>query len=105
MMEACHHDGARQIVLGNQLFKDVTEAAYTRPHKNLDLLQGLQLLISSFHYNLNGFQMTNLLYLARSLCTSLGLNEGQGIMKQGELSSQCLEQMRALAGTYYLVTV
>lgn len=105
MMEACHHDGARQIVLGNQLLKDVTEAAYTRPHKNIDLLQGLQILIWSFHYNLNSSQTTNLLYLARSLSTSLGLNEAQGLTKQDECSSQCLEQMRALAASYYLVTV
>jgi hypothetical protein len=105
MMEACHLDGSRQIALGNQLLKDVSEAAYTKPQKSIDLLQGLQILISSFHYNLNSFQMTNLLYLARSICMSLGLNEGHGLVRQGEHSPQRLEQMRAFAGTYYLVTV
>jgi hypothetical protein len=106
MMEACHLDGSRQIRLGNQLLKDISEAAYTKPQKNLDLLQGLQILISWFHYNLNSFQMTNLLYLARSICMSLGLIEkGQGLMDETEQSSQSLEQMRAFAGTYYLVTV
>lgn len=106
MMAACHLDGSRQIALGNQLLKDISEAAYTKPQKSIDLLQGLQILISWFHYSLNSFQMTNFLYLGRSICVSLGLNEkGQGLMKETEHSSQCLEQMRAFAGTYYMVTV
>ncbi|OIW33841.1 hypothetical protein CONLIGDRAFT_570391 [Coniochaeta ligniaria NRRL 30616] len=106
MMEACHLDGPRQMALGNQLLKDITEAAYAKPQNSIDLLQGLQILISWFHYSLNSFQMTNLLYLARSICMSLGFNEkGQGLMRETEYSSQCLEQMRAFAGTYYLVTV
>lgn len=105
MMEACHLDGPRQIALGNQLLRDITEAAFTKPQKSIDLLQGLQVLISWFHYNLNSFQMTNLLYMARSICMSLGFNELQGAVKQSEHSSHCLEQMRAFSGTYYLVTV
>ncbi|KAB5570063.1 hypothetical protein GE09DRAFT_957073, partial [Coniochaeta sp. 2T2.1] len=109
MMAACHMDGSRQIALGNQLLRDIMEAAFLKPHKSIDLLHGLQILISWFHYNLNSFQMTNLLYMARSICMSLGLNEkGQGV-KQSEnpadYSSQALEHMRAFAGTYYLVTV
>ena len=46
MMEACLFDGPRQITLGNALLRDISEAAFTRPQKNLDLLQGLQLLIA-----------------------------------------------------------
>jgi hypothetical protein len=105
MMEACHLDGSKQMTVGNQLLKDITEAAFNKPQKTIDLLQGLQIVISSFHYSLNSFQMTNLLYLARSICMSLGLAEGQGAPKPGEPASQCLERMRAFAGTYYLVTV
>lgn len=106
MMEACRLDGPRQIALGNQLLKDISQAAYTKPQKSLDLLQALQILISWFHYNLNSFQMTNLLYLARSICMSLGLNEkGPGLLKERDHSSPSLEEMRAFAGTYYLVTV
>ena len=58
-----------------------------------------------YHYNLNSFQMTNLLYLARSMCASLGFSELQGTNEPKDFSSECLERMRAFAGTYYLVTV
>ena len=46
MMKACLFDGARQVSLGNELLKEIPEAAFMKPQKNLDLLQGLQLLIS-----------------------------------------------------------
>ncbi|KAK0621380.1 hypothetical protein B0T17DRAFT_493895 [Bombardia bombarda] len=105
MMEACHLDGPRQIALGNELLRDIADATITKPDKSLDLLQGLQILISWFHYNLNSFQMTNLLFLARSICSCLGFTESQSATKQKEHSSACLEEMRAFAGTYYLVTV
>ncbi|KAK3333658.1 hypothetical protein B0T19DRAFT_440404 [Cercophora scortea] len=105
MMEACHLDGARQMALGDELLREIAEAAITKPQKSLDLLQGLQILISWYHYNLNSFQMTNLLFLARSICSSLGFTESQSATMQREQTSDSLEQMRAFAGTYYLVTV
>ena len=55
-------------------------------------------------YNLNSFQITNLLFLTRSIAMSLGFTESQAWTKQTEHTSGCLEQMRAFAGTYYLVT-
>ncbi|KAK4456185.1 hypothetical protein QBC34DRAFT_287132 [Podospora aff. communis PSN243] len=105
MMEAYLNDGARQIALGNELLRDISEAAILRPQKSLDLLQGLQVLISWYHYNLNSFQMTNLLYLARSMCVGLGFSELQGTKESNDHSSEYLERMRAFAGVYYLVTV
>lgn len=48
--------------------------------------------------------MTNFLFLMRSLCISLGINESQGCTKQQQSSSASLEQMRAFIGVYYLVT-
>lgn len=105
MMEACQLDGARQMILGNELLREISEAAIVRPQKSLDLLQGLQLLISWFHYSLNSFQMTNLLFLARSMCNGLGFSELQGPPQLADNSSECLERMRAFAGTYYIVTV
>ena len=107
MMEACHLDGARQVALGNELLREISEGAFLRSQKNLDLLQGLQVFVSWYHYNLNSFQLTNLLYLARSICSSLGLTELQRRAEQRELepTADCLEHMRAYAGTYYLTTV
>ena len=46
MMEALHNDGARQIALGNELLREISEAAIVRPQRGLDLLQGLQVFIS-----------------------------------------------------------
>jgi len=46
MMEAYLNDGAQQMALGHELLRDISEAAITRPQKGLDLLQGLQVLIS-----------------------------------------------------------
>jgi hypothetical protein len=45
MMQACLFDGARQIALGEDLLRDISETAFLRPRKSLDLLQGLQILI------------------------------------------------------------
>lgn len=45
MMTACHLDGPRQIILGDQLVRDISEAAIFKPQKSLDLLQGLQLIL------------------------------------------------------------
>ncbi|KAK4123769.1 hypothetical protein N657DRAFT_573578 [Parathielavia appendiculata] len=105
MMEACVYEGARQVALGNELLKEVSEAALVRPEKNIDLLHGLQLLIAWYHYNLDNFQMVNLLFLARSITLSLGSAEVKGFPGDGRYSSELLELMRAFAGTYYLVTI
>jgi hypothetical protein len=46
MMEACLFEGARQVALGNELLREVSQAAFVRPEKSLDLLHGVQLLIA-----------------------------------------------------------
>ena len=46
MMEACLFDGPRQVALGTELLREISEAAFMKPQKNLDLLQGLQMLIA-----------------------------------------------------------
>ncbi|KAK4044033.1 hypothetical protein C8A01DRAFT_12582 [Parachaetomium inaequale] len=105
MMESCLFDGRRQVALGNELLREISEAAFLKPQKNLDLLQGLQMLIAWYHYNLNNFQMGNLLFLARSITTSLGTAEPKGVPGKEGYDAKCLEQMRAFVGTYYLVTI
>ncbi|KAK3375304.1 hypothetical protein B0H63DRAFT_275190 [Podospora didyma] len=104
MMEAYHLDGARQVALGNELLREITEAAFVNSQKDLDLLHGIQVLVAWYHYNLKSNQITNLLFLARSICASLGIGEPQGAAKMATDYSS-LETMRAFAGTYYLVTV
>jgi hypothetical protein len=58
-----------------------------------------------YHYNLNKFQMTNLLFLARSITTSLVFPDPGVVSDKDGYTSESLEQMRAFAGTYYLITV
>ncbi|KAK2013239.1 hypothetical protein LZ32DRAFT_530761 [Colletotrichum eremochloae] len=130
-MTACHLDAAKQVRLGNELLQDIVQAAFTKPVKSLDVLQGLQLLIAWYHYNINSYQLTNLLFLARSMCISLGFKDNpikfkgrgkgdcgiSGISVQSpddeskakpqtrEAVSARLELMRAFAGCYYLNTL
>lgn len=49
--------------------------------------------------------MTNLLFLARSITASLGFAEAGAPPDKGGYTSEALEQMRAFAGTYYVVTM
>ncbi|KAK4169215.1 protein priB [Cladorrhinum sp. PSN259] len=104
MVEACQLDGARQIALGERLLKDIAEAAFMRSQTTLDLLQGLQLLIAWYHFNLDKYQTTNLLFLMRSITTTLGF-EAAASDDQNNWTSEILERMRAFAGTYYLATI
>lgn len=109
MMSAYHLDGPRQTALGNQLLKEIIEAAMVSAQKDLDLLQGLQLLICWYHYNLKSSQLTNLVFLARSICSSLGLTESTHLNsvkgRLDQFTPKCLDNMRALTGTYYITTV
>ncbi|KAK8041992.1 hypothetical protein PG993_006515 [Apiospora rasikravindrae] len=104
MLQACFLEGKRQVYMGRKLLQELSEALLTKPRKGLDVLQGLLLYIGWFHYALSTFQVTNLLGLARSLCTSLGFNENKTEMGAHDYGSEQLEQMRAFAGTYYLST-
>ncbi|KAL8356557.1 hypothetical protein RB601_001731 [Gaeumannomyces tritici] len=106
MTEACHMDGRRQTAMGHQVLTEMAAATITASAsaQTLDLLQGIQLLLAWFNFGMTSFQITNLLFLARSLCFSLGLGEPQG-SGGGPLTSARLEEMRAYACTYYLVTL
>ncbi|KAL9941940.1 hypothetical protein ACHAQF_003419 [Verticillium nonalfalfae] len=99
---ASHYDAYRQLVLGDRMLAEVAQAALTKPHKSLDLLQGLQLLVAWFHYNMNSYQLTNLLYLARSMCVTLGARDAQVGLTPTEAAARRLEYMRAFLGCYYL---
>lgn len=58
-----------------------------------------------YHIILKSFQMTNILFLMRSICVSLGINESLESSKPQAHSSASLDQMRTYAGVYYLVTM
>jgi hypothetical protein len=46
MMVACLFDALRQVALGKEMLREISEAAFMNPQKNLDLLQGLQMLVA-----------------------------------------------------------
>ena len=75
MMATCQLDGARQIVMGNQLLGELAAAAFLQPRRTLDMLQAVLVMIGWFHYNVNSFQLINFLYLARAMCVSLNISE------------------------------
>ena len=59
-------------------------------------------IFKRFHYALKGSQLTNLLFLARSMCVNLGFKDTND---QGEDQTDVLDNMRAYAGTYYVNTL
>lgn len=58
-----------------------------------------------FHSNSNSFQLTNLLFLVRSICVSFGFKDSQRSTRPQTHDSASLERMRTYAGAYYLVTM
>ncbi|KAJ4268646.1 hypothetical protein NW762_002713 [Fusarium torreyae] len=103
MMVGCFLDGARQVKLGQELLAEIGRAAMVDGLNSLDLLQSLQILIAWFHYALKGSQVTNLLFLLRSICVNLRFTDDTSL--QGEELDKNLDYMRAHAGTYYLNTL
>lgn len=46
MMTSLVLDGERQILLGNELLRDIVATAFLQPNKNFDLLQALEVLLA-----------------------------------------------------------
>lgn len=109
VVSAYHDDAYRQLRLGDRLLQEITRAAYTQPHKSLDVLQALQLFIAWLQYNANSYQLTNLLFLARSLSMTMGFSEslcgpgGGGGVAEG--AAHNLDHLRAFVGCYYQNTM
>lgn len=104
MMASLVTDAPRQWSLGRALLNEIVGAAFLQPNKSFDMVQALQILVSWYHVILKSFQMTNLLFLMRSICVSLGINESS-LPSSSAPTSASLERMRTYAGLYYLVTM
>lgn len=105
MMASLVTDAPRQLFLGRELLNDIVGAAFLQPKKSFDMLQALQILVSWYHVILKSFQMTNLLFLMRSICVSLGIHESLPSSAPQLHTSASLDQMRTYAGVYYVVTM
>ncbi|CEJ89452.1 hypothetical protein VHEMI05294 [[Torrubiella] hemipterigena] len=101
MMVSCLFDATRQVRLAEKLLAEITIATMVDGTcKTLDVLQALHLLIGWYHYGLKGPQLTNLLFLSRSMCVGLGNNEHH----HPACKYSDLDYARAIAATYYLNT-
>jgi hypothetical protein len=113
MVHQCSSEAPRQEVLARQLFEEISAAAITgapspmTSSRNLDLLQGLQVLFAWVNYGLNSFQVTNVVFLIRSIFVNLGIPDmlRNSFTAEGNYSSTTLEHMRALVATYYITTM
>ncbi|KAH7188476.1 uncharacterized protein B0J16DRAFT_94771 [Fusarium flagelliforme] len=103
MMVGCFLDGARQVKLGQELLAELGRSAVVDGLNNLDLLQSLQILVAWFHYGLKGSQLTNLLFIARAICSNLRFKEDASL--KGEDFDRNLNHMRVYSGTFYLNTL
>ncbi|CAK7274128.1 hypothetical protein SEPCBS119000_006011 [Sporothrix epigloea] len=103
MMAACQLDGARQMVLGNQLLGELATAAFLQPRRKLETLQAVLILVGWFHYNINSFQLFNLIYLARAMCVSLSISEpmpSQGAPRRERVGADLGEHNSSTNGAY-----
>ncbi|OAA77741.1 Zn(2)-C6 fungal-type DNA-binding domain protein [Akanthomyces lecanii RCEF 1005] len=103
MLTATFFDAARQTRLGSELLSDIARAAVVEGVKTLDLLQGMQLLIAWYQYAVKGHQLTNLLFLARSMCVNLSSPNCDPLPSDARYSQ--LDPLRAYAATYYINTI
>ncbi|KAH0499036.1 hypothetical protein TgHK011_006255 [Trichoderma gracile] len=104
MMVSCFFDGPRQHRLGKEVLAEFATMAVLDGNKSLETLQGLLLMIGWMNFSLRSAQLTNLLYLARSMIVSggspglpCGADSKETEAKWGEL-----EHVRAYMGTYYV---
>ncbi|KAM3561191.1 hypothetical protein ARSEF4850_003326 [Beauveria asiatica] len=103
MLTASFFDAARQTRLGGELLSDMARAAVVEGVKTLDLLQGMQLLIAWYQYAVKGHQLTNLLFLARSMCVNLSSPNCEPLPSDARYSQ--LDPLRAYTATYYINTI
>ncbi|KAL5598866.1 hypothetical protein BROUX41_003813 [Berkeleyomyces rouxiae] len=101
MMVTLFYEGPRQMAAMQDLMEALVAASFLgKPQRSLDLLQALQLVIAWTQFDLNGFQTTNMIFLARSISGSMA---PKGAVHTAT-DSRTLEHLRAFAGVYYINT-
>jgi hypothetical protein len=107
-----------------QLLQTLTQRMFLHSEKSLDLLQGILVLCSWYHFFMfDTPQLSNLLNLASALCVDMGLNRFQhvkdwsGVVKfartvvtgsfdpSANAGTRNLDEMRAYLGVYFLQAV
>ncbi|KAL7950482.1 hypothetical protein V8C42DRAFT_306649 [Trichoderma barbatum] len=104
MMVGCFTDGPRQHQLGKEVLAELGRMAVMDGSRSLEMLQGLLLIIGWQNFSLRSAQLTNLLFLARSMsvnASSPSMLYG-GISNKDDIKWGELEHVRAYVGTYYV---
>ena len=85
MIAAPHGNQDRQLALGAEMIETLTTCLLFKAEKFLDLLQALLVFLACdcCHILVNP-QITNLLYLAKSLINNVGLNRAQTVNDRGK---------------------
>ncbi|KAL1836473.1 hypothetical protein VTJ49DRAFT_5087 [Mycothermus thermophilus] len=82
---------------------ETTKAAFITSERSLDLLMGIVVILGWHHYHCGRqSQLNNLLCLAESLISDLGLNKAPVPQENGEESVRATEEKRLLLGVWYL---
>ncbi|KAL6692631.1 hypothetical protein J3F84DRAFT_103546 [Trichoderma pleuroticola] len=106
MMVSCFVDGPRQHRLGNEVMAELGRLVVMDGSKRLETLQGLLLIIGWHNFALRSAQLTNLLFLARSMSVNTAntgcLCGATGTTSKDEIRWGELEYARAYVGTYYV---
>ncbi|KAE8036862.1 hypothetical protein FH972_009495 [Carpinus fangiana] len=118
---AMYYDFPKQIAVTSDSLKYLGTQMLVQGEKNLDLLQGILVLVSWYHFHVFvNPQMTNLLQLAMALVVDLGLNRKPASELDPKFASfapriahgknvvsnvSTPDERRALAGTYYVYSM
>ncbi|KAL5092623.1 hypothetical protein Trisim1_001177 [Trichoderma cf. simile WF8] len=106
MMVSCFVDGPRQHRLGKEVMTELGRLMVMEGSKRLETLQGLLLIIGWHNFALRSAQLTNLLFLARSMSVNTAntgcLCGATGPTSKDEIRWGELEYARAYVGTYYV---
>ncbi|RFU28196.1 hypothetical protein B7463_g8144, partial [Scytalidium lignicola] len=118
VMAASYYNLPRQTLFEKKIVEYLSEHLLLRSLKSLDLLQGLLVFCSWYHYHcLYHPQLTTFIQLAVSLMADLGLNRSPNALDRARFSSVKLpgrenvvktrtsEERRAVLGCFYLTTV
>ncbi|KAL2269273.1 hypothetical protein VTJ83DRAFT_1457 [Remersonia thermophila] len=81
----------------------IADRMFRQSERSLDLLMGIVVILGWHHYHCGRqSQLNNLLCLAESLISDLGLNKAPLLQENGEEGVRAVEEQRLLLGVWYL---
>ncbi|KAH8813127.1 hypothetical protein F5884DRAFT_787485 [Xylogone sp. PMI_703] len=117
VMAASHYNLPRQTLFEKKIVEYLSDHLLLRGLKTLDLVQGLLVFCSWYHYHcLYHSQLTTFIQLAVGIVADLGLNKSPNVIDRARFSSvritrdstikiRTSEERRAVLGCFYLTSV